>query len=169
MEPRWVHEKKKKNSRVSPCLLHLKILKQPLRATWSCGRVVIGVIVFVSIVIIVLADLNVENKTLVTVSRKITKVLRGGESNRFFVRSFVRLIVRSRRMEVESFVEQCKWRWKNKVMKRGRRSKEKELVGRSGTYIDFFKFRPPLIYSFFRYVMRITSFIIASCFICYKR
>jgi hypothetical protein len=47
----------KKIARVSPCFLHLKILKVFFWATWSSGGVVINVVVVPIAVVIVVADL----------------------------------------------------------------------------------------------------------------
>jgi membrane protein insertase Oxa1/YidC/SpoIIIJ len=47
----------KKNSRVSPCFLQLKILKEPFWATWSSGGVGISIVVVVIVVVIVVVDL----------------------------------------------------------------------------------------------------------------
>jgi hypothetical protein len=47
----------KKFSRVSPCFLHLKILKEPFWATWSSGGVVNSVVVVFIVVVMVVADL----------------------------------------------------------------------------------------------------------------
>jgi hypothetical protein len=49
--------KEKKNSRVSPCFLHLNILKEPFWATWSSDGVGINVVVVFIVVVIVAANL----------------------------------------------------------------------------------------------------------------
>jgi hypothetical protein len=48
---------KKKIARVSPCFLHLKILKEPFWATSGSGGVAISIIVVPIVVVIVVADL----------------------------------------------------------------------------------------------------------------
>jgi hypothetical protein len=53
---------KKKIARVSPCFLHLKILKVPFWATWSSGGVVISIVV-VPIAVVIVVERGTMQKT----------------------------------------------------------------------------------------------------------